>query len=57
MKGEYPTPQLKHEQECCMSNRAQRVGLRGPYSMRVLYVPRDPTLSAILLIQHIPSML
>ena len=52
-----------------MSNEAQRVGSRGPYSTSrsrssvvwclVLYgalcymVPRDPTLSALLLIQHI----
>ena len=36
-----------------MSNKAQRVELRSPYSTRRSRVPRDPTLSALLLIQHI----
>ena len=38
-----------------MSNKVQRVGSRGPYSTgaECFMVPRDPTLSALLLIQHI----
>ena len=42
---------------CCMSNKALRVhgGLEAPYNTRlclVLYGPLDPTLRALLLIQH-----
>ena len=44
-----------------MSNEAQRVGSRGPYSTRgeaeCCMVPRDPTPSALLFIQHLLSVL
>ena len=40
-----------------MSNKVQRVGSRGPGEAECCMVPQDPTPSALLLIQHILSML
>ena len=40
-----------------MSNKAQWVGSRARGEAECCKVPRDPTLSALLLIQHILSML